>query len=64
MVFDDEGESSRERLGIACGNVAARRLLWLCLAPHTFSSDAKLLSQSNSGSSERVYEAFEDSVYI
>ena len=24
---DDEGESSRERLGIACGNVAVRRLL-------------------------------------
>ena len=34
-VVDGEGESSRERLGIACANVAVRRLLWLFLAQHT-----------------------------
>ena len=35
-VVDGEGESSRERLGIACANVAVRRLLWLSHAqlPH------------------------------
>lgn len=27
-IVDDEGESSRERLGIACANIAVRRLLW------------------------------------
>lgn len=34
-VADDEGESSRERLGMACANVVVRRLLWLFLAQHT-----------------------------
>ena len=28
-IVDDEAESSRERLGIACANLAVRRLLWL-----------------------------------
>ena len=41
---DDEGESSRERLGIACANVTVRRLLYLYLAPHAISSNATILS--------------------
>lgn len=34
-VVDGGGESSRERLGIACANIAVRMLLWLFLAQHT-----------------------------
>ena len=44
VVVDGEGESSRERLGIACANVAVRRLLWLFLSPHTTPHDGILLS--------------------
>lgn len=44
VVVDGEGESSRERLGIACANVAVRRLLWLFLSPHTTPHYANSLS--------------------
>ena len=37
-VVDGEGESSRERLGIACANVAVRRLLWFNFFPTYYSS--------------------------
>lgn len=43
-VVDGEGESSRERLGIACANVAVRRLLWLFLSPHITPHDANSLT--------------------
>ena len=39
-VVDGEGESSRERLGIACANAAVRRLLWLSLAQYATLHDA------------------------
>lgn len=44
-VVVGEGESSRERLGIACVNVAVRRLLWLLLAQHTIPHDATSVPQ-------------------
>ena len=39
-VVDGEGESSRERLGIAYANVTVRRLLWLSLAQYVILRDA------------------------
>ena len=39
-VVDGEGESSRERLGIACAKVAVRRLLWLLRAQRITPYDA------------------------
>lgn len=44
-VVDGEGESSRERLGIACAKVAVRRLLWLILAQHITLYDATSFPQ-------------------
>ena len=39
-VVDGEGESSRERLGIACANIAVGKLLCLLLAQHAILRDA------------------------
>ena len=44
-IVDDEGESSRERLGIACANIAVRRLLWLQVAQHTIPRNATSFPQ-------------------
>ena len=41
---DGEGESSRERLGIACANLAVRWLLCLVYSPPTIPYDATSLS--------------------
>ena len=61
-VVDDEGESSRERLGIACANVAVRRLLWLCLAPYAIPSNATWFSQRSFKGSQSVYSVLESGI--
>ena len=57
--IDDEGESSRERLGIACANVAERMLLWLCLAPYAIPSNATWFPQWSFKRSQSVHSVLE-----
>ena len=61
-AVDDEGESSRERLGIACTNVAVRRLLWICLAPYAIPSNATRFPQRSFKGSQSVYSVSESSI--
>ena len=61
-AVDDEGESSRERLGIAYANVAVRRLLLISLAPYAISSHARYFPQRNFKKSPVVYSVLDSGI--